>query len=87
MKLDVQISANASRNEIVGWVGARLKIKVKAPAVEGKANAELLRFLAERLRVRANQLQILRGETAKLKTIAIEGVDDARLREVLGREA
>ena len=77
MKLDVQISANAPRNEIVGWHGGRLKIKVKAPAVEGKANAELLRFLAETLGVRANALRIVRGETARLKTIEVAGVEEA----------
>lgn len=84
MKLDVQITANASRSEIVGWLGERLKIKVKAPAVEGKANAELLRFLAKQLEVRANQLRIVRGETAKMKTIEIEGADETELRRRLG---
>ena len=84
MNLDVQINANASRSEIVGWLGDRLKIKVKAPAVEGKANAELLRFLAEKLGIRANQLRIIRGETAKLKTICIDDVDEAQLRGLLG---
>jgi len=85
MMLDVQISANASRSEIIGWIGERLKIKVKAPAVEGKANAALLRFLAERLGMRANQLRIVRGETAKMKTIDIGGVDENQLRELLDR--
>ena len=84
MKLEVQITANASRNEIAGWLSGRLKIKVKAPAVEGKANAELLRFLAERLDVRANQLRIVRGETAKKKTLEIVGVDAAQLQQMLG---
>ena len=83
LKLTVQITANASRNEIVGWLGERLKIKVKAPAVEGKANAELLRFLAERLGVRPNALQIVRGETAKTKVLAIEGVDEEKLRAAI----
>jgi hypothetical protein len=83
MKLDVQITVNAARSEIVGWLGERLKIKVKAPAVEGKANAELLRFLAERIGVRANQLHIVRGETARKKTLDLEGVDEHTLRERL----
>jgi uncharacterized protein len=87
MMLDVRISANAPRSEITGWLGSRLKIKVKAPAVEGKANAELLRFLAETLGVRPGQLRIVRGGTAKLKTIAIEDVEDAVLRECLGGPA
>ncbi len=64
----------------------RLHIKVKAPAVEGKANAELLRFLAERLGVRANPLWIVRGETARKKTIGIDGVEEKAIRERLGMD-
>ena len=59
-KIDVRISANAGRNEIVGWQGGQLKIKVKAPAVEGKANEELLRFLAERLQLHRRAVEIER---------------------------
>ena len=87
MNLEVQISANAPRNQVVGWVGDRLKIKVKAPAVEGKANAELLRFLGESLDLRPNRLQILRGETAKLKLIAIDGLELPQLNEKLAQKA
>jgi uncharacterized protein len=83
VKIDVKITANASHSQIVSWLGERLKIKVKAPAVEGKANAELLRFLAEKLGVRANQLRIVRGETARQKIISIEGVDEEELRQRL----
>jgi uncharacterized protein (TIGR00251 family) len=81
VNISVQISANAPKNQIVGWQGDRLKIKVKAPAVEGKANAELLRFLGETLKIRPNCLQILRGETAKLKVIRIEGMELPELNE------
>jgi hypothetical protein len=84
MMLDVRINANAPRSEIAGWLGGRLKIKVKAPAVEGRANAELLRFLAETLDARPGQLRIVRGETAKLKTLAIEGVEETVVKERLG---
>ena len=81
VNLSVQISANARHSEIVGWVGDRLKIRIKAPAVDGKANAELLRFLSETLDVRQNCVHILRGETAKLKVISIEGVEPSLLHE------
>jgi uncharacterized protein (TIGR00251 family) len=70
--LTVQISPNASRSEVVGWVGDKLKIKVKAPAVEGKANAELLRFVAEKLGVRPNRVTILRGETSRTKVLGLD---------------
>lgn len=86
MNLEVQISANAPRSEIVGWMGERLKIKIKAPAVEGKANAELLRFLSKKLEVRANCIQIVRGETAKIKLISIEGLEPAQLHEKISQK-
>jgi len=87
VNLSVQISANARRSEIVGWVGDRLKIRIKAPAVDGKANAELLRFLSEILDVRQNCVNILRGDTAKLKLISIEGVEPSVLHEKFGQKA
>jgi len=83
LKIDVQITANAGRNEVVGWQAGRLKIKVKAPAVEGKANEELLRFLAGRLGVRRREVGIDRGETAKAKVIWVEGLEEPELLERL----
>ena len=76
----IQTTPNAPRSEIVGWLGDRLKVKVKAPAVEGKANAELVRFLAEHFNVRGNAVTIVRGETARVKTVRIDGVEDADFR-------
>ena len=75
--LNLQTTPNAPRSQIVGWLGDRLKVKVKAPAVEGKANLELVRFLAEQFGVRPNAVTLLRGETARLKTVRIEGVEEA----------
>lgn len=77
LTLTLQITPNARRSEVVGWLGDRLKVKIKAPAVEGKANAELVRFLAELFGVRANAVVLLRGETARLKVVRIEGVDES----------
>ncbi len=76
LTLTLQITPNARRSEVVGWLGDRLKVKIKAPAVEGKANAELVRFLAELFGVRANAVVLLRGETARLKVVRVDGMDD-----------
>ncbi len=70
---------NARRSEVVGWQGERLKVKVKAPAVEGKANAELLRFVAELFGVRPGAVTLVRGETARLKEVRVEAADEAAL--------
>jgi len=75
LNLRIQATPNAPRNEVVGWAEDRLRVKVKAPAVEGKANAELLRFLASVCGVRPNAVTLLRGETARIKVIRIEGID------------
>ena len=75
--LSIQTTPNAPRSEIVGWLGDRLKVKVKAPAVEGKANAELVRFMAERFGVRPNAVTLVRGDTARLKVVRIEGIEEA----------
>lgn len=83
-KLSVQISANAGRNEIVGWKGDRLKIKVRAPAVDGKANEELLRFLAERLEIHRAEITIVRGTTSKTKVLSIERLDEEMFCKRLG---
>ena len=84
MTLTVQITPNAPRSEIVGWLGGRLKIKIKAPPVDGKANMELVRFLAEKFGVRQNSVHLLHGETAKTKLVEIEGADEAALRRIVG---
>jgi hypothetical protein len=84
MKLAVQITTNAPRSEIAGWLGDRLKIKIKAPPVDGKANAELVRFLAEKFGVRQSAVRILRGETAKRKMVEIDGLDEAGCRVAFG---
>ncbi|MGC3991265.1 MAG: DUF167 domain-containing protein [Chthoniobacteraceae bacterium] len=81
--LSLQITANARRNEIVGWLGDRLKVKVHAPAVDGKANRELLEFLAETLGVKPGDLEITHGAHAKSKTIRVQSLDEKILREKL----
>jgi uncharacterized protein (TIGR00251 family) len=85
--LTVQITPNARRNEVIGWMGDRLKIKIKAPAVEGKANEELRRFLAEWLAIRPSDITILRGDTSRTKHLQIEHIDDATLIEKTTRGA
>lgn len=67
LKLALKIIPNAKRSEIVGWEDGVLKVKIAAPAVEGKANTELVRFLAETLGVPKSRIVILKGETSRNK--------------------
>ena len=78
--LELKIIPNAPRNEIVGWLGPALKVKVHAPALEGRANDELLAFLAEHLGVPRRSVTLLRGDKSRQKVVRVEGLDAATLR-------
>ena len=82
LHLLVQIVPNASRTEVIGWIGDKLKIKLKAPAVERKANDELIRTLAGQFEIRQNAIEIIHGDTTRIKLLQIEGVDVERLLEL-----
>jgi uncharacterized protein (TIGR00251 family) len=71
--LDIHVQPRASRTEIVGRHGDAIKIRLRAAPVDGAANDELTRFLAERLGVARHAVRIVAGETARRKRIAVEG--------------
>lgn len=75
IEVDIIAVPNARKTEIIGPHGDRLKIKVHAPPVDGKANEEICDFFAERLGCSRSAVSILRGETSKQKTLQIRGVD------------
>jgi uncharacterized protein (TIGR00251 family) len=81
--LELKVIPNAPRNEVAGWLGAALKIKIHAPALEGRANDELLGFLAERLGVPRRNLTLLRGDKSRRKVVHITGLDSAGVRRSL----
>ena len=80
--LQVLIIPRASRTEIVGVHDIRLKIKLNAPPVEGKANKALIEFLAKRLNLRKDQINILSGQSSRRKTLQIcdLGMEEIQIR-------
>jgi uncharacterized protein (TIGR00251 family) len=69
--LDVKVQPGASKNEIIGIKEGRLRIKITAPPEDGKANRELISFLAKTLDCAKRELRILSGEKSRLKTLEI----------------
>ena len=63
----------ASKTEVVGRHGDAIKLKVKAPPLEGAANDELLRFLAKRLRVSRSSIELVSGARSRHKRVAVRG--------------
>ncbi len=76
-QLTIKAVPNAARSEIVGWVGDALKIRLKAPPVDGKANAELCRFLAGFFNLPKPAITLATGDTARLKRVHIQGLTTA----------
>jgi len=74
VKISVRVHPGATRNEVVGFTGGVLQVRVAAPPVKGKANKELIDFLSRLLDVSKSQVTILRGHTARNKVIAINGL-------------
>lgn len=71
--LALHLQPGASRNEFAGIHGERLKIRIAAPPVDGKANAQLIAFLADAFAVPKTQVIIERGDGSRQKTVRIEG--------------
>ena len=64
----------------MGEHGTAIKIKLRAPAVEGKANAALRSFLAEVLQISEREIVIEHGKKSRQKLIRIEGLTEEELR-------
>jgi uncharacterized protein len=73
--LPVKVHPGASRNEITGFTGGVLLVKIAAPPEKGKANQELTDFLSRLLGVKKSSISIIKGKTGRNKLIAIEGLN------------
>ena len=87
--LAIHAQPGARRTRVVGIHGERLKIALHAPPLDGKANEELLRFIAETLALRRNMLRLTAGLASREKTVAIEceEITSGQLSALLARAA
>jgi len=83
VKLSVHVVPNAKIDKVVGEQGGAIKIKLRAPAVESKANAALINLLAERLKVPKLKIVLLRGHKSRDKLVRIDGLSEEELRRRL----
>ncbi len=70
MLLRLYVQPGAKKTEVVGERAGRLKVKIHAPAQDGKANEELLSFLKKKLN--ATQVVLIRGETSRNKDVFLK---------------
>jgi len=83
-RLKVRVVPGSSRDQIVGWLGDALKVKVMAPPERGKANQAVIELLATALGITTDAIEVVSGQTAPSKVLTISGLDDATLQAALG---
>ena len=78
-RLTVKVHPRAKRSALSGRLGEAWKLALAAPPVDGKANEECVRFLAEFAGVPRSRVRIVTGLTSRLKVVEIEGVSQEDL--------
>jgi hypothetical protein len=82
-RFTVKVHPRARRSAVTGRLGDAWKLDLTAPPVEGKANQECVRFLAELTGVPRARVRVVTGLTSRTKVVEIEGVTE----EEFGRAA
>ncbi|MGD9118433.1 MAG: DUF167 domain-containing protein [Dehalococcoidia bacterium] len=86
VELRLRVQPNAARNELAGFSEGVLRVRVAAPPVRGKANQELIAFLARKLGLSKGDLTILKGHTSRNKLIFIAGLTREGLNQRLSAD-
>lgn len=73
-RVTLKIHPRAKRTRIAGRLGEAWKLELRAPPVDGKANAACIRFIADMAGVPQANVRIVHGLTSRLKVIEVEGV-------------
>jgi uncharacterized protein (TIGR00251 family) len=73
-RLAVQAVPNAQKDEVVGWHGDALKVKVQAVPEDGKANKALVKFLAKELGVPKASVSLVSGAKSRAKVFEVQGL-------------
>lgn len=76
---EVKVIPRSSREEIVGVLDGKLKVKLTSPPVDGKANTALIQLLAQEMNISRNHIQIVRGATSTLKQVFVRHADTSDL--------
>jgi len=83
MLFKVAVQPRGSKNEIVGLHGDAVKIRLTAPPVEGAANKMCIGFLAKTLKVSKSDVEIVKGQKSRSKTVLVRSVDRKKIEALL----
>jgi uncharacterized protein (TIGR00251 family) len=81
----VRVSPGARRDEIVGWRGDTLRVRVRAAPEKGRANEAVATLIAAALAVPARTVTVEHGHTSREKVLLVEGVSEDEITRRLGK--
>jgi uncharacterized protein (TIGR00251 family) len=76
VRINLKVVPGSSRNQIAGWLGDALKIKVTAPPEKGRANEAVVKLLATKLGISTDDIEVISGHSSPSKVVTIKGVND-----------
>jgi uncharacterized protein (TIGR00251 family) len=76
IRINVRVTPGAKRNSVSALKEETWHIKIAAPPVEGKANEELLSYLSHLLYVRKSSIELLKGQSSRVKIVAVNGLPE-----------
>ena len=85
--LTIRVQPRASKDEVAGVHDGALKIRLRAPALEDRANEALCEFLAQLLKTPKSAVRILSGHRSRNKRVEIRGVTEQQVHALVTREA
>ena len=83
----VRVQPRASKDEVAGEMNGALKVRLRTPAVEDRANEALAEFLSELLKTSKSAVRILSGDRSRTKRIEIRGVTRQQIVALLVQDA
>jgi uncharacterized protein (TIGR00251 family) len=84
--LKINLQPGAKEDLICCWmVNGALKIKIRGKPIKGRANQDLLKFLAKSLRMRRSEVEIISGEKSRKKRIRFWGIADSALKSEINK--
>ena len=81
---EVRVAPRASRSRVIGVQDGALKVALTAPPIDGAANEALRKLLAKTLGVSKSDVEIVRGDRARIKLLRVDGIRAAEVRFDLG---
>ena len=83
----VRVQPRASKDEVAGVMAGALKVRLRAPAAENRANVALIEFLCDLLKTPKAAVRIQSGEHSRMKRVEIRGVTRQQVLDLLRQEA